>query len=750
MKKSIALFSILLFANSVLAATSSATIEQRVEQLLSKMTLEQKIGQTALRGMSSRFKGVPPKHLKDAIRQGKVGAFLNVMNKDTVTELQRIAVEESPQGVPLLFGRDVIHGFKTIFPIPVGLAATWSPELAKQGARISAAEATTYGVRWTFAPMMDITRDARWGRIAETFGEDPYLASLFAAAMVKGFQGEDLSDPTSLAACAKHFAGYGAAEGGRDYNTTYIPEQQLRDIYLPPFKAAVDAGVASFMSAFNEINGVPATANHFLLTQVLRNEWRFDGFVVSDWNSVRETIVHGYAADDKHAAERSMLAGLDMEMVGKAYENNLAELVKQGKVDSALIDEAARRILRIKLRLGLFDKPYFDRDRDHIIQSKPYLAAAKRAAIESTVLLKNNNDILPLTKKQTIAVIGPLADQPHEQLGTWTFDGDKSTTQTIWPALQAFVNNQAKLNYEPALSYSRDKSQARFKQAIAAAKKSDVVLFIGGEEAIITGEAHSRANIRLPGVQEPLIKALHATGKPIVLLILAGRPISLYHILDQVDAVLIAWHPGTMGGPALVDLLYGVESPSGRLPVTWPKAAGQLPLYYNHKNTGRPANAETFVHIDDIKVGAWQSSLGNTSHYLDLGYTPQFPFGYGLSYTDFEYADLKLARRKLKVGEQLVASVRIKNTGKRAATETVQLYTQDLVGDITRPIRELKRFQRVQLKPGQSKKLSFKLDTNELSFHNQKMQRVVEPGEFNIWIGPNASEGLQAKFELVE
>lgn len=739
----------LLFMSSLNAMTEvNPETERKIDELLAKMTVEEKIGQTALRGLSSRFKGILSDEIKLAAKEGKLGAVLNVMNPDSVLELQRIAVEESPHGIPLIFGRDVIHGFRTIFPIPLGQAATWNPELAERAARISAVEASSVGIRWTFAPMVDISRDPRWGRIAESFGEDPYLTSVFSAALVRGFQGEDLSDPTSLAACVKHYAGYGAAEGGRDYNATYIPEQLMRDVYLPPFKAAVDAGVASFMTAFNDINGVPATANHFLLTQVLREEWNYKGFVVSDWDSLIQMIDHGYSADAKHAAEQAMNAGLDMEMTSKAYEEHLAQLIREKKVSMAQLDEAVRRILRVKFALGLFEKPYLNREHAASLLSEPHLAAAQEAAVQSVVLLKNTKNTLPLAKSVgKVAVIGPLADAPHEQLGTWIFDGKKENTRTPVHALRDYLGAE-KVLYKAGLDYSRSKEHGGFADALAAARQADAILFFGGEEAILSGEAHSRADINLPGAQEELIRQLRRTGKPLILVIMAGRPITLGNIIDEVDAILFAWHPGTMGGPALTQLIFGERAPEGRLPVTWPKAVGQIPIYYNHKNTGRPPKEETFVQMDDIPVEAWQSSLGNTSHYLDLGFKPQFPFGYGLSYTGFEYKNIALSAKKIRLGGTIEISATVRNSGKRKGVEVAQLYVQDVVGDITRPVKELKGFQRIALKPGESRKVTFKLHTDDLAFHNQNMKRVTEPGLFNVWIGPNAAEGLQSSFTI--
>lgn len=747
-RKATALLGLLLFMSSLGAMTTNQETERKIDALLAKMTVEEKIGQTALRGLSSRFKGILTEELKQAVKEGKAGAVLNVMNKDGVLELQRIAIEESPRGIPLLFGRDVIHGFRTIFPIPLGQAASWNPGLAEQAARIAAVEASTYGIRWTFAPMVDISRDPRWGRIAESFGEDPYLTSVFSAALVRGFQGDDLTNPTSLAACVKHFAGYGAAEGGRDYNTTYIPEQLMRDVYLPPFKAAADAGAATFMTAFNDINGVPATGNHFLLTKILREEWNYQGFVVSDWDSLVQMIDHGFAADEKHAAERAMNAGLDMEMTSKTYEKHLAELIRENKVPMAQLDEAVRRILRVKFALGLFDNPYLSRDNEAAVLSKPHLDAAQEAAAQSVVMLKNENNILPLSKSiKKVAVIGPLADAPHEQLGTWIFDGKKEDSRTPLHSIRDYLGTD-KVIYQAGLAYSRSKDQQAFPDALAAARESDVVLFFAGEESILSGEAHSRADINLPGAQEELIRQLRRTGKPLVLVVMAGRPITLGNIINEMDAILFAWHPGTMGGPALAQLIFGERTPEGRLPVTWPKAVGQIPIYYNHNKTGRPPNEKTFVQMDDIPIEAWQSSLGNTSHYLDLGFKPQYPFGYGLSYTTFEYKSIDLSSKKIRLGDKLKISAMLRNSGRRAGVEVAQLYVQDVVGDIARPVRELKGFQKVKLKPGESRKITFTLHTDELAFHNIDMKSVTEPGLFNVWIGPNAAEGLQASFTI--
>ena len=720
-------------------------IETKINDLLSKMTLEEKIGQTNLRGSSSTVEGELPEALKIAVRNGQIGAFLNVMNKDEVKALQKIAIEESPNGIPLIFARDVIHGFKTIFPIPLGLAASWDAELTRKSAEIASFEASSAGIRWTFAPMLDIARDSRWGRIAESPGEDPYLASILGKAYVEGFQG-DLSDPTTMAACAKHYIAYGAAIGGRDYNTVNLSEPLLRNVYLPPFQTAIDAGAATVMSAFNEVNGVPVTGNEFLLKTILREELDFDGLVVSDWDSTIEMVTHGFARDEKHAAELSATAGLDMEMTSKAYEHHLKTLVAEGQVSEQQIDAFVKHILRTKLRLNLFENPYVPEEHTGDLYAEAHLAEAKKAAIKSTVLLKNEA-ILPLDKTTKVAVIGPLANQPHEQLGTWTFDGEKD--HTITP-VDAFKKANINFQFVEGLTHSRDNATTCFNAAVRAASNSDVILFFGGEESILSGEAHSRADLDLPGAQVQLLKALAQTGKPIVLVIMAGRPITITNSIDDVAAVLMAWHPGTMGGEALHDIIFGLSQPEGRLPVSWPKTAGQLPYFYNHKNTGRPAEADQFVQMDAIPIAAWQSSLGNDSHYLDVGYTPHFPFGYGLSYTKFNYENITISNDTIGFKDRLTVKASITNTGERDGTELVQLYVQDQVASITRPIRELKRFAHIAIQSGETKTVTFTLSSEDLKFVNSKMIDAAEEGAFNIWVAPHAESGLKTSFYLKE
>ena len=719
--------------------------DQKITDLIQRMTLEEKIGQMS---QVTGNNGQIGEKLRQDIKDGKVGSVINEVETKTINELQRIAVEESRLGIPLLIGRDVIHGFKTVFPIPLGLAATWNPEIVEQSARVAALEATSTGINWTFAPMLDICRDPRWGRIAESFGEDPFLASKLGTAMVKGFQGDDLKSDGSLLACAKHFAGYGAAEGGRDYGTTLIPEEELRNVYLKPFYAAKEAGVGSFMSGFNDLNGVPATGNRFLLQKVLRDDWNYTGFVVSDWNSITEMINHGFAVNEKEAALKAAGAGVDMEMVSTSYRDHLEQLLDEGEIDEKKIDAAVYRILKAKFDLGLFENPYVKVDGKNHFGRASYLDVAKNAALQSMVLLKNEENILPLSKKvEKIAVIGPMANQNYEQLGTWIFDGDTDLSVTPLEGLQARMGTQNVI-FAEGLPYSRAKNQQGFYEAINAAAKSDVVILCVGEESILSGEAHSRASLELPGAQNDLIRAVASAGKPVILVVIAGRPLAIGDITPYADAVLYAFHFGSMGGEALAELLLGDISPSGKLPVTFPKSAGQIPFYYNHKNTGRPTVPGSWVNIDDIPVNAVQTSLGNTSNYLDMGYQPLYPFGYGLSYTTFEYSRLNVETPVVEMGGEISASVTVTNIGNYTADEVVQLYIRDLAGSITRPVKELKGFQRIRLEPNKSTRIQFKISTNDLSFFNQQMQEVTEPGDFSLWIGGSSATTLKGSFSI--
>ena len=724
------------------------TTEQRVSLLLAEMTLDEKIGQMSQRNASDCH---APHHLADDLRAGRIGSVLNCVDVDSVNEMQRIVVEESRLGIPLLVGRDVIHGFKTVLPIPLGQAASFNPEIVKRGAEIAAEEAASTGVNWTFAPMVDISRDARWGRIAESLGEDPYLASRLGAAMVEGFQGSDLAATGSIAACAKHFAGYGASESGRDYDTTNIPENELRNVYLRPFKAAVDAGVITLMTSFSDLDGVPATANGFLLRQVLREEWQFDGFVVSDWDSVRQLEIHGLTDGDKASAYEAVMAGVNMEMEGDAYVNHIAGLVEDGSIDIAMIDAMVRSILQAKVRLGLFENPYTNPADYRAIADEGALKISRQAALESVVMLKNEGAALPLqlSDLSSIAVIGPLADAPQEQLGTWVFDGDADLSVTGLSAIRDLVGDNVDVRYVRAMETSRSKTTEPFGEAVDAAKNSDAVILFLGEEAILSGEAHSRADINLPGAQVELVRRVRETGKPLIVVIMAGRPLTLSNIVLEVDAILYAWHPGTMGGPAIADLLFGIESPSGKLPVTFPRMVGQIPIYYNHKNTGKPPSADSIVHIDDINAHAPQTSLGMSAFHLDAGFTPLFAFGHGLSYANFEYRDINVSSSRISLGDTVTVTVELTNVSDVAATEVVQLYVRDLVGSVTRPVKELKGFKRVRLEPHQSQIVEFQLHTDDLAFFGRDMKLKSETGSFRVWIGGSSDAELQEEFEIV-
>jgi len=722
--------------------------DDRVRALLGRMTLQEKIGQMA---QVNGHGGKVTDDLREALQAGRIGSVINEVDLDTVNELQRIAVQESRLGIPLLIGRDVIHGFRTVMPIPLGQAATWNPDLVRKGARVAALEAASVGINWTFAPMIDVTRDPRWGRIAESLGEDPYLHSVLGAAMVQGFQGSDLALPGSIAACAKHFAGYGASEGGRDYSTTNIPEIELRNVHLRPFKAAVDAGVATLMASFSDLNGVPASGNSFLMRQVLRGEWGFEGFVVSDWASIEQLSVHGLTANDRESALAAATAGINMEMATTTYAEHLAGLLADGLIDEAAIDEMVSGILRVKFALGLFENPITDPA--HLPGNLPEerLAIAREAALQSIVLLENRNGVLPLHKDRlrSVAVVGPLADDDYEQLGTWVFDGDPSISQTPLQAIRELLGDGSEVTYVRAMETSRSRTTDGFEDAVRAASKSDVVLAFLGEESILSGETHSRADIGLPGNQADLLAALRGAGKPVIAVIQAGRPLTLANILDHVDALLFAWHPGTMGGPAIADVLFGVESPSGKLPSTFPLMVGQVPIYYNHKNTGRPATPENFTHMDDLPVRMPQSSWGFASFHLDAGFKPLYEFGYGLSYASFAYSNIEANPAQAMLGESVTVKAVVRNRGSVEAEEVVQLYVRDLVGSVTRPVRELKGFQRVRLKPGQSREVSFELDPDDLAFYGREMKRITEAGEFHAWIGGSSAAELRTGFTLV-
>ena len=725
-------------ALAVLALASCSTepksdVDRKVDELLSKMTLHEKVGQ-----MNQLSGGA---WLVDQAAKGEVGSILNCVDPAEINAVQKAAVEQSRLGIPILVSRDVIHGFRTIFPIPIGQAATFDPAIVEKGARIAAVEATASGVRWTFSPMLDIARDPRWGRVAEGSGEDPYLDVQMGVAMVKGYQGDDLSDPTAMAACIKHFVGYGAAEGGRDYNTTMISERSLRNTYFPAFKATAEAGAATLMTSFNEIDGVPSTGNKWLLKDILRDEWGWDGMVVTDWNSAGEMIAHGFSRDLKHTAEQAINAGVDMDMMSYGFIQYVEELVKEGKVSEKEIDRAVRNILKLKFELGLFENPYVDETASAKVDYAPeHLDAAKQCAVESAVLLKNNG-VLPLSAARTILVTGPLADAPYEQMGTWAFDGQKEHTITPLDALREEYN----VIWEPGLAYSRDKNTKDFARVRNAASRADAAVVFVGEEAILSGEAHSLSNLNLQGAQSELIAEVAKAGKPVVVVVIAGRPLTIERDLANCDAMLYSFHPGTMGGPALADLIKGKAVPSGKLPMTFLRDAGQAPFYYNHNNSGRPCNG-TETLLNDIPIAAGQTSLGCTSYYLDTGYGPLFPFGYGLSYTTFEYGRPSVEKAELGCDDVLRVSFELKNTGRYEGTEVAQLYVQDKVGSVVRPVKELKRFERVTLAPGESRTVTFELPVSELAFWNIDMEYVVEPGDFRLWTAGDSASGTPVDF----
>ncbi len=706
-------------------------VEARINALLARMTLEEKLGQ--LQQLDGEANGnFRPEHLQ-MVRQGTLGSTLNVRGAERTNELQRIAVNESRLKIPLIFGFDVIHGYRTIFPIPLGEAATWDPVAVERSASIAAAESRAAGVHWTFAPMVDIARDARWGRIAEGSGEDPYLGSVLARARVHGFQGSDYSAADKVVACAKHWVAYGAAEAGRDYNTTDVSERTLREVYFPPFKAAVDAGVGTLMSSFNDLNGVPASANHFTLTEVLRGEWKFDGLVVSDYTSVEELIKHGVAAHGADAVSQALNAGVDMEMVSRLYQGNAGKLLSERLLTARTIDEAVRRVLRIKFRLGLFDQPYADATRESgIIFNSGNVAAAREIAARSLVLLKNENNLLPLAKSvRSIALIGPLADSRVDMLGSWTGDGKTEDAVTLLQGLKTKVP-QTKINYAKGCEVNSDDT-AGFAAAVRAAQDSDVVVIAVGESAEMSGEAASRSSLDLPGRQLDLIKAVKATGKPFVVVLMNGRPLTINWVAENSPAILETWFAGSQAGNAIADVLFGDVNPGGKLPATVPRAVGQLPLYYNHKNTGRPPDAKNKY----------------TSKYLDVDWRPLFPFGYGLSYTQFKLSNLQLSSQRIPVNGKLTVTVDIENTGKRAGDEVVQLYIHDVAASVTRPVKELKGFQRVTLQSGQKKHVEFTLGPEHLGFYNRAMKFVVEPGEFEAMVGPNSEDLIKTKFEVL-
>ena len=712
------------------------SLMKKADSVLALMTLDEKIGQLNQFSGDGELTGpvaLRPDLLKN-IRDGKVGSMLNINGAGYTRKIQKIAVEESRLKIPLIFGYDVIHGYKTIFPVPLGESASWDPEVAEKAARVAATEAASAGQHWTFAPMVDIARDPRWGRVMEGSGEDPYLGSILAVARVKGFQGTDLSDKTTILACAKHYAGYGNAQAGRDYYTTDISENSLREVYLPPFKAAAEAGVATFMSAFNDLNGIPATGNKYLIHDILKTEWAYKGMVVSDWGSISEMIPHGIASNKYEAGDLAFNAGVDMDMEGSVYLTEMQNLLKDGKITTAQIDESVRRVLRLKFMLGLFDDPY--RYSDSLFEKqtllKPeFLDAARDAARKSFVLLKNDKQVLPLsTSVKTVALIGPASDAATDMIGNWCGRGDAKDVITLKTALETRLGS-GKVIYAKGAEFNNG-DRTGFAAAIAAARRADVIIAACGEAGMMSGESMSRADISIPGVQEELILELTKLGKPMVLVLFSGRPLILTKVNASVPAILEAWIPGTMAGPALCDVLFGDYNPSGKLPVTFPYALGQVPIYYNHKNSGRPGS-------QDQKY---------TSRYLDIPNDPLYPFGYGLSYTQFAYNNLNLNESSMIGDKPLEVKVDVKNTGTLAGTETIQLYIRDLVGSVTRPVKELKGFKKVMLKAGEVQTISFTVTKEDLSFFNRDNVWGSEPGKFTVFVGTNSQNTIEAGFEL--
>lgn len=735
-------------------------VDARVNELLARMTLAEKIGQLV---QGAPFEPLPEEEAAQVarvaaeagqslsfemffrvrasvdaeIRAGTVGSLLNLADPGIVNRLQRIAVEESRLGIPLIIGSDVIHGFRTIFPIPLAESCTWNPALLEQAARVAAEEASAAGVDWIFAPMLDVARDPRWGRVAEGAGEDPFLVAAMARARVRGFQADGLASGRRIVACPKHYVAYGAAEAGRDYNTVDISERSLREVYLPPFAAACAAGAGSVMSSFNEIGGMPVSANQHVLRAILRDEWRWPGVVLSDYNAVGELVPHGVAADLADAARLSLLAGVDMDMMSGAYAAHLAALVETGATPIALVDDAVRRVLALKIRLGLFENPYVDEALGARVTLQPEARdLALEVARQSMVLLRNDG-ILPLPADSgCVAVIGPLADARRDMLGCWTLFGRAEDVETVLDSVRAVVGAE-RVVYAPGCQAKGDEP-ADIAAALAAAERADVVVAVLGEPADLSGEARSRANLGLPGRQQELFDALVATGKPVVCVLMSGRPLVAPRLAGGGRALLAAWHGGIRAGRAVADILFGVVSPSGKLTLSWPRAEGQIPVYYNQKSTGRPAQSG----------GANQFGEPFTSRYIDMPNEPLFPFGFGLSYATFVYRDLAVETPALSIDGVLRVSAVVENSGARAGDEIVQLYVRDLVGSVTRPLKELKGFQRITLQPGESRTVRFELPAAELGFIGPDLQRIVEPGLFHVWIGPSSAEGLHGVFEV--
>ena len=730
-------------------STNDAKMKAFVDALMKKMTLEEKIGQLNLPGSGDIVTGqAGNSDIAKKIEQGKVGGLFNIKSVAKIKEVQKLAVEKSRLKIPLLFGMDVIHGYETVFPIPLGLSCTWDMALVQRSARIAATEASADGICWTFSPMVDLCRDPRWGRIAEGSGEDAYLGSEIAKAMVMGYQGTDLTRNNTIMSCVKHYALYGASEAGRDYNTTDMSRQRMYNEYFPPYKAAVDAGVGSVMASFNEIDGVPATANKWLLTDVLRKQWGFKGFVVTDYTGINEMIDHGIG-DLQTVSARALMAGIDMDMVGEGILTTIPKSLKEGKVTLKQIDDACRRILEAKYKLGLFEDPYRYCDENRA-RTEIFTAAnrqeARSIAAQSFVLLKNQGNVLPLKKSGTIALIGPLADNKENMPGTWSVAADFSKATSLLAGLKEVLGSQVRILHARGSNLDADslfeeragmfgKSLKRdprpasviLQEALDIASQSDVIVAALGESAEMSGESSSRTSIEIPSLQQDLLKALVKTGKPVVLVLFTGRPLALKWEQENVPAILNVWFAGSEAGYAIADVLFGDVNPSGKLSTTFPQNIGQVPIFYNHKNTGRP--------LPDQK---WFQKF--RSNYLDVSNDPLYPFGFGLSYTQFTYSDITLSSSSLKGNQALTASVTVRNTGSREGKEVVQLYIRDMVGSVTRPVKELKGFQKISLKPGESKTVSFRITPNDLKFYNYDLKYDWEPGEFMIMIGGNSRD----------
>ena len=736
------LFSFLIFscAKNTNTNQSNNDIYTKVDSLMSLMTLKEKIGQTIMYSGDWDVTGpVVSSNNMTLLKNGSLGAMLNVYSAKKTKELQKIAVDETRHGIPLMFGYDVIHGFRTIFPINLGHASSWDVEDIENSARIAAEEASSEGLHWTFAPMLDIGRDPRWGRVSEGAGEDVFLTNEVAVAYIKGFQGQDLSMHNTILACAKHFVGYGAAQAGRDYHTVNMGEDELRNVYLPPFKAAVDAGVETFMTAFNEINGVPATGNKFIFRDILRDEWGFNGFVVTDYTAINELVPHGFAENEMHAAEIAIKAGIDLDMMSGAYKSYLEKLVHENKISVDLINNACRRILISKFKLGLFDDPYrysVEEREINTIYKPEFLEAARKSAAMSSVLLKNSDDALPLSKTETIALIGPLVKDKENIIGNWAAAGDrKGKAISIFQGIKSYLND-ANILYAKGCDIDTN-NKSGFKKAISLAKEADKIVLVMGENYHMSGEAASRTNIKIPGVQTELIKALRkeVPSKQIVLILMNGRPLDLSEEDSLTDAILETWFPGTSGGYGVADVLFGKYNPSAKLPITFPRSIGQVPIYYNVKNTGRP------IPLDNPKEDY-------KSNYIDSPNTPLYPFGHGLSYTNFEYSEITLSSNKIGVSDTLSVSVNIKNTGNYDGHEVAQLYIHDKVGSITRPVKELKGFEKIFLKKGEIKTVKFKLTSEDLKFFNGT-EFTSEAGDFEIAISGTSDFSFTNSFELI-